>query len=148
MNDTENTCKKCGTRLFLSGFCQDETCPFSDTLQDGTGQRDPVMAHVVTDDNQFDFEIDVFEVFAQHHRNGTLTEFIRALNEEGYCCGSATDSILYDLIELTTPVLKRDLDALLSYCEASQLGVNPIGFSLSVDLGDANRFIQSLAVYA
>ena len=32
--EADGVCKKCGTDLDYEGFCGDETCPFSDRMQD------------------------------------------------------------------------------------------------------------------
>jgi hypothetical protein len=35
-DEEDETCKRCGTSLNSKGFCEDETCPYSDRLQTQT----------------------------------------------------------------------------------------------------------------
>lgn len=137
-------CQKCGTSLFLSGYCQDETCPFSDIQQDGTNPRQPVMLQINSDDHQFNFEIDAFEAFAQHARENSLDAFFQQLTDENFSCDIACDSLVYDMATLGHDTIKRDLNAMLAYCESSQVGQNPIGFSAYLDPEQVKQVVKSL----
>lgn len=136
----EGWCKR-GCAPLSGGFCQDETCPYSDYMQSveegsyyegkvpDAQRRHEILLEVVTDDGQVEADADVALYFYKALQDGTLPATLSKLEGEGLSGEAGVDNVF----EWMTGE-DASLDNLLNYCLAArEAGIEQSGYQATLD---------------
>lgn len=149
---SEETCKRCSGDL-KGGFCEDETCPYSDYMQSveedafyegrvpDAQRRHEITLSVTSDDGELSEEGDAALYFYTCLSDGTLPDVLTQLEGEGLSCDAGVDSIF----EWMTGE-NAAFDAVLNYCIAGKAaGKENSGYQATLDEDELCNWLKAHA---
>ena len=149
-------CSRCASDLRIDGYCEDETCPFSDwpqeadierlcevsgmdyQLESGLTKRIPVCAKVYTDDRNVTVTFDAAPYFHQALLDGKLDQILCELRD----CDFAQD---YPADDVARFFEERETEAVFKHVEyLTGLG-QVMGFECELDQEELSEWVATHA---